>query len=104
MMKSHSALSKRLVLLCFLLLLTGVAVVWASDAVAVPTATTIERWVIAGGGGHAEADPYALDGTVGQAVVGTSDQTPYSLCSGFWCGVRGGPAERIFLPVVVRDH
>jgi hypothetical protein len=104
MMKMHGALSKRLVLLCCLLLLLGVAAGLLSEAMAVPTATTIERWVIAGGGGHAEAAPYSMDSTIGQAVVGTANHTPYGLCSGFWCGALGPLGESIFLPVVVRNY
>ena len=103
-MKIHWVLNRRLVLLCCLLLLLGVAVGLISEALAIPTATTVERWVIAAGGGHSEAAPYSLDGTVGQAVVGTASQTPYGLCSGFWCGVRGALDERVFLPVAVRNH
>lgn len=103
-MKLYRALNRRLVLLSCLLLLTGVAAGLASEAVAVPTQTVVTRWVIAGGGGHAEAAPYSLDSTVGQAVVGTASQPPYGLCSGFWCGVRGGLAERGYLPVVIRNY
>ena len=100
-MNMHRALNRRFVLLCSLLLLLGVAVGLISEALAVPTATTVERWVIGAGGGHAEAAPYALDSTIGQAVVGGASNTPFELCSGFWCGVRG---SRVYLPVVVRNH
>jgi hypothetical protein len=98
------ALIGRLALLFSLFLILGLAVGLVSKALAVPTAATVERWVIAGGGGHAEAAPYSLDGTVGQAVVGTAGQAPYGLCSGYWCGIGGGLEERVFLPVVVRNH
>ena len=103
-MKKQRALIVRLVPLCCLLLLMGVAVGLMSEAMAVPTATTVEQWVVAAGGGHVEAAPYSLDGTVGQAVMGTASQTPYGLCSGFWCGVYGARGEQVFLPVVVRNH
>ena len=103
-MKRQRALIVWLVPLCCLLLLLGVAAGLMSEALAIPTATTVERWVIAAGGGHAEAAPYSLDGTIGQAVVGSSNQASYGLCSGFWCGVRGYLGESVFLPVVVRNH
>jgi hypothetical protein len=103
-MKKQRALNVWLVPVCCLLLLLGVVAGLMSEALAIPTATKVERWVIAGGGGHAEAATYSLDGTVGQAVVDTAGQSPYGLCSGFWCGVRGALGERVFLPVVVRNH
>jgi hypothetical protein len=103
-MKKERALIVRLVPLCCLLLLLSAAVGLMSEAMAVPAATTVEQWVVAAGGGHAEGAPYSLDGTVGQAVVGSSSQTSYGLCSGFWCGVRGYLGESVFLPVVVRNH
>ena len=103
-MKKQWALIGRLVPLCCLFLVFGVAVGLVSDAVADPTATTVERWVIGAGGGHAEAATYSLEGTVGQAVAGTAGQAPYGLCSGFWCGVPGYLGESVFLTVVVRNH
>jgi len=66
------------VLLCSLLL---ASVVLANAGAA------IDWRVIGGGGGHAEAGTYALDGTIGQAVVGAATDGGYELCSGFWCGV-----------------
>ncbi len=76
------------------LLLAGVALANAS----VPT---VDWWVIGGGGGHAEAGNYALDGTIGQALVGTASDTGYELCSGFWCGAA--VKYKIYLPVVLRN-
>jgi len=95
------ALIGRFALLFSLFLIFGLAVGLASRALAVPTAATVERWVIAGGGGHAEAAPYSLDGTIGQSVVGTAGDFPRLLCSGFWCGA---PGHRTYLPVVVRTY
>jgi len=56
--------------------------------------------VIGGGGGHSEAAPYALDGTIGQAVAGPASSAPYDLCSGYWCG--GAAGNNIYLPLIMR--
>ena len=56
--------------------------------------------VIGGGGGHAGAAPYALDGTVGQPMVGQAASPPYDLCAGFWCGA---PPYRIYLPLLLKN-
>ena len=63
---------------------------------------TIDRYVIGGGGGHAEATPYALDGTLGQSVVGTASQGDYGLCSGFWCGAA--VEYKIYLPSMLKNN
>jgi hypothetical protein len=100
-MRMHRTPSRRIVLLCCLFLLSGVAVGLIGEAMAVPNQASVVRRVIAGGGGHAETVPYSLDGTIGQPVVGTAGDFPRLLCSGFWCGIRGYMAH---LPVVVRNH
>jgi hypothetical protein len=56
---------------------------------------------IGSGGGHAEAGPYALDGTIGQPIVGQVTSLPYDLCVGFWCG--GAAGLRLYLPLVMRN-
>ena len=71
----------------------------ASVVLAAPMATTLERYVIGGGGGHTEGGTYALDGTIGQAVVGTGSAGSLSLCSGYWCGLA---TFDIYLPLVMR--
>jgi len=58
--------------------------------------------VVAGGGGHAKAAPYALDGTAGQPLVGTAEEGSYWLCSGFWCEVMA--RHHLRLPLVLRNH
>jgi hypothetical protein len=67
---------------------------------AAPTAATLDRYVIGGGGGHTEAGIYTLDGTIGQVVVGLDSASPLDLCSGFWCGAMTG--HHVYLPLVVR--
>ena len=82
-----------LLVLAALLLLTGVVLAAGTPA--------LVRWVIGGGGGHAETPPYALDGTIGQAVAGVVSTSPYELCWGFWCGTAA--QHRIYLPLLLRN-
>ncbi len=56
--------------------------------------------VIGGGGGHAEAAPYALDSTLGQPIVGLATGPSVSLCAGYWCGA---PPYRIYLPLLLKN-
>jgi hypothetical protein len=56
-----------------LLLLVGTALANGTPA--------IDRYVIGGGGGHSEADPYEL-------------------CAGFWCGMG---KYKVYLPLILRD-
>jgi len=71
------------------------------NAAATINAYSIPWLVIGGGGGHAEVGNYALDGTLGQAVVGTASLTNYSLCSGFWC--KAMTSFREYLPLLFKD-
>ena len=84
--------------LCSLLLVLSVAEGLTGIALANGT-PTIDWYVTGGGGGHAEAGIYGLDGTTGQPVVGTATDTGSELCSGFWCGVV---RYEIYLPLVLR--
>ena len=63
---------------------------------------TIWWFIIGSGGGYAEAGDYALDATIGQAVVGVASNDGYELCAGFWCGAAA-VGYRIYLPLVVRN-
>lgn len=50
-------------------------------------AYTITQSVIAGGGGRMSSGQLTLDGTIGQAVAGTtSSGAPFTMISGFWGG------------------
>ena len=55
-----------------------------------------------GGGGPASSTNYAVNLTIGQSVIGTSDSTGYNACLGYWCGTAVG--HRIFLPLVLRNY
>jgi hypothetical protein len=82
--------------LCSLLLfLTGVALANGTPAI---------DWKVIGGGGglHDQPVPYALGGTIGQAVVGTATEPGFELCSGFWC--RAAVEYKVYLPLVMRNY
>ena len=49
-----------------------------------------ERGVNAAGGGAADAGPYLLVDTIGQAAVGSSSSSSYSLAHGFWNPIESG--------------
>jgi hypothetical protein len=91
---------KHVFLACFTGLVLIVSLVLAGAALAFPTAITLERFVIAGGGGQVQADGYDLAGTIGQAVVGREQGPETDLCSGFWC--QQGKLS-IYLPLLLRD-
>lgn len=76
-----------------LLLLTSVALANGPPS--------LVRWVIGGGGGHAETPPYALDFTLGQSVVGVVSSSPYELCLGFWCETAA--EYGVYLPLLLRN-
>jgi hypothetical protein len=76
-------------------LLTAAALLLLTGIVQAAVTQTVDWRVIGGGGGHAEAAPYALDGTIGQAVVGVDSNGPYDLCAGFWCRPRAAACEQI---------
>jgi hypothetical protein len=88
-------------LLCSLLLVLSVVEGLAGVVLANGT-PAIDWHVIGSGGGHAEASTYGLDGTIGQAVVGTASDTGSELCSGFWCGAA--VEYKIYLPLVLRNY
>lgn len=88
------------VFLCSLLLALSTIEGLASAALANGT-PAIDWNVIGGGGGHAQEGIYSLDGTAGQAAVGTATDTGLELCSGFWCGAAEG--YKVYLPFVLRN-
>jgi hypothetical protein len=82
-------------------IMVAVLLTLAIASIAVANGTpTIDWKVIAGGGGHAEAGIYALDGTIGQPVVGLNNNASYQLCAGFWC--RAIAQYLTNLPLIMR--
>jgi hypothetical protein len=92
-------------------ILLGLAVLLLSTGAALADVpSTIERWVVAGGGGRAGAAPnLVLGATLGQPVVGLNQYADLKLCSGFRCCAAVAsvpwpePMYQVFLPVVVRQ-
>jgi len=85
------------VLLLALLLVTSVARAAPSAAV------EIARHVLGGGGGRAEQTPYVLNGTFGQPLAGSSSQTSYALCAGFWCDQSWEYKVYLYLPLAMNE-
>lgn len=56
-------------------------------------------WYLMGSGGtqQAKGNTYALRGSIGQAVAGTSASATHSLDAGFWYGVPPGCSDCIFI-------
>jgi hypothetical protein len=50
---------------------------------------SIDRYVIASGGGHSESASYSVNATIGQPITGSSSSDNYGVQGGFWVG--GGP-------------
>jgi hypothetical protein len=63
---------------------------------------SIDWSVIGGGGMHTHSTPYSLDSSIGQAVVGTTADTGFDLCSGFWCAAQ--VEYRVYLPLMPRNY
>ena len=59
---------------------------------------TIEKSVIAGGGGTSTGGTYLLEGTIGQAIAGgPATGSPYSVQSGFWNPNLAPTAAGVFI-------
>jgi len=89
--------------LCSLLLVLSVVEGLAGIDLADGT-PAIDWYVISGGGGVDDHPiPYALGGTIGQAVVGTATDTGFELCSGFWCRAAV-EYKKIYMPLVTHNY
>ena len=80
--------------LLMVLLLVGIAGAQTSPGY------NLSWYVLAGGGGRSAADHYAMNSTVGQALVGFSDSASIGMQSGYW---QNWPDYGVFLPVVVKS-
>lgn len=86
-------------LVCILLLVVG-------PATAMESANYAINWDVMDGGGEPIASThlsthFALNGTIGQGVIGLKSSTNYGLCSGYWCGAAVEYA--VYLPLVLRN-
>ena len=86
-----------LLALAALVLLTGSALAMSSDTYRLDWFTPLTS----GGGGAASSEHYAVNLTVGQSAIGTSDGTDYNACLGYWCGTA--VEHRVYLPLVLRN-
>jgi hypothetical protein len=71
-----------------------IAVILVSS-VAVAQNYSIDRYVIASGGGHSESGNYQVDGTIGQPIVGSSSSANYTVDAGFWVGGEAGACDYV---------
>lgn len=67
-------------LIGLLVVLVAVSIVWAQTS----TSFDLSWYVLAGGGSRADSAAYAMNGTVGQGIVGLSDSTSFQMQSGYW--------------------
>jgi hypothetical protein len=81
-----------------LLLLAGSALAMSSDNYRLDWFTPLTG----GGGGPASSAHYAVNFTVGQTAIGSSDSTHYQAGLGYWYGVDVG--HRIYLPLVLKNY
>lgn len=81
-----------------------VLVLCTAAAVYASAAASIERSVMAGGGGSYTAGSLELAGTTGQAVVGIGESGSTRLTSGFWAGGETSTGLRLFLPMVTFEE
>jgi hypothetical protein len=71
----------RTVVLTLVMLLVLVGVVYAADNL------EIQRHLFGSGGGSTQSGEFTIHASIGQAVTGQSESTPYRLESGFWPGL-----------------
>jgi hypothetical protein len=97
MIKSRTAL----VCLAALLIFLVVGVAWAGSS----ANFAVVRQVLGGGGAPAESASavVALNGTLGQAVIGPSSGGIASLEAGYWVAM-GQVINSTYLPIVIQDH
>ena len=91
---------------CLIALLVGLVVAGSvgSSLAAASGAPSLDRWVIAGGGGSTAVGSTSLYGITGQPVVGSDGGADMQLWHGF-LGSRGdlGTRTTIYLPVILSD-
>ena len=95
-------MNKRTILIVLVSLLVVPLVV---GFVRAQTSTSFDlSWYVLGGGGtRADSAAHAMNGTLGQGIVGVSDDTGIQMQSGFWYGAAL-PRHRHYLPLVLRSN
>ncbi|MBI5956255.1 MAG: hypothetical protein HY871_04575 [Chloroflexi bacterium] len=91
-----------LVALCVSLLGFTAAGAWAVSS----GQYKIDWSVASSGGGALTASTHALNGTVGQAAIGSLRSNSYVLSPGFWAGAsqQTGGMQKIFLPLILKNR
>jgi hypothetical protein len=84
----------RIAILILIVLLLVAGIGYAADGL------VISRHLLGGGGGTVQSGSFAVHASIGQAVAGQSEISPYRLESGFWPG--GGARYRVRLPLIQR--
>ena len=69
------------------LLVVLICLLAVGAAGALGLAPSIRRYVVGSGGGRSTTSDYALDGTIGQAVVASSSSGSFRLGAGYWRGL-----------------
>lgn len=60
---------------------------------------SIDRHVIASGGGHSESANYSVDCTIGQPITGSASSDNYVVLGGFWAGGGAPPSgDCVYVP------
>jgi hypothetical protein len=59
---------------------------------------SIDRYVIASGGGHSESASYSVDGTIGQPITGSASSDNYGVEGGFWGGGGAPSGDCVYFP------
>jgi hypothetical protein len=94
--------TKFLLALIALFLITSSALAMGSDNYRLDWFTPLT-----GSGGAASSTNYAVNFTVGQAVVGVPSSAHYGGCLGYWCeeGSAGAPkGYHIYLPAALKGY
>ena len=73
--------------------------VMAIAPVAKAQSYTLEKYVIASGGGHSVSSGYQMDATIGQAIIGHSSSMSFAIDGGFWpsASAPAGPIDFAYL-------
>jgi hypothetical protein len=99
--KEHK-MNKRYVAALIVLFL-GLALVFATATVlAQGTSSTINWWVIAGGGEPIQSGNVSINDTLGQPVIGPSSGGNVSLTAGYWYGPVSEPSHIYYLPIILK--
>jgi hypothetical protein len=90
-------------LLLILIVVAALAAVSGNASIALAKAdTTIDKWVVASGGGLATGGNITINDTLGQPIIGPSDSSSSGLRAGYWYLVFRSTSGTIiyYLPII----